>query len=760
MNNNGGAAADRLLLLASITEKDQQHATTVEEESSEEHTSHVVAKTNIADNIAAVEDEQGSTTKARPDAAVASNSTSIKRKSHEEPNTDNNNSVQQAVDPTTFTLNEDEDLMVQLRRSGLDQVKIPPLRQVWEIEEMVQNKTLSSSSYSVPSAAPAKKKRKISDAGSHPAASSSSHRHSPSFTMLDANSRMLNPSNYSALFPPFPDHYLNNNSNDGRVYGVGVANSNRGYGVLGVEDGGVGAAVGKSPFFLPNIVTGGSSPHSAALLRMNREEEEVQSNMMKRLPGILPAPPLISGGVVRSVSHGAAPPGGGGGGSAASSRALGHDYHKEIMSMSMAGLSQNHRMYYNMMNQPSPRLGPTELVQQQQSMRDDEKKKMNNVLPRPSTTAKPAASVESKDGPQENKTKKKEKKKLMIKHQLLLPAGQQIGAASPSPPPSPQDQDDSPQDQEDDCSPTTITTKAAVTKKDDTNGNGGSDSKPPPPPSVATFPNQEIFSQILREKQLKSRPSVPPPSPPLPVAAAVRAIQIAANNWDGQMTCLPVERDRVPVSSSSSLPKSKPLMKKSSDEAIGALPPSLPSKSAKKASNEESSSSRNVGAAYEAEARRRLQIELMLRQQEERKLIETLPEYSTAARMLMWQRYNDEQMMMNPSALPLPLPSQLKPHQSDQVMLSLLELENQVRSEEHYARICSQNTHRMMEIHHQASQLEQQMKLRELEFMRERRRLADIQAVNRLRLQADALEQRLLMYGGNGDDFDGVGRKK
>jgi hypothetical protein len=67
----------------------------------------------------------------------------------------------------------------------------------------------------------------------------------------------------------------------------------------------------------------------------------------------------------------------------------------------------------------------------------------------------------------------------------------------------------------------------------------------------------------------------------------------------------------------------------------------------------------------------------------------------------------------------------------------------------------------MMELHHQASQLEQQMKLRELEFMRERRRLEDIQAVNRLRLQADALEQRLLMYGGgNGDDFDGVGRKK
>jgi hypothetical protein len=126
----------------------------------------------------------------------------------------------------------------------------------------------------------------------------------------------------------------------------------------------------------------------------------------------------------------------------------------------------------------------------------------------------------------------------------------------------------------------------------------------------------------------------------------------------------------------------------------------------------------------------------------------------------MWQQYNDEQMMMNPSFLPLPFPSQLKPHQSsDQVKLSLLELENQVRSEEHYARICSQR--RMMELHHQASQLEQQMKLRELEFMRERRRLEDIQAVNRLRLQADALEQRLLMYGGgNGDDFDGVGRKK
>jgi hypothetical protein len=749
MSGNGGAAADRLLLLASITEKDQQqHVTTaVEEGSSEEHTSHVVAKTNIADDIAAVEDEQGST-KARPtDAAVASISSSTKRKSHDEPNADDNNSAQQDVDPTTFTLNEDEDLMVQLHRSGLDRVKIPPLRRAWEIEEMMQNGKLSSYSSSLHSSSSApvvvnKKKRKISDEAAASASSSSFT------TTFDPTSRMLNPSNYATLFPTYPTgHYLNNNNDNGRVYGVGMASTNRGYG---------GAATGKSssPFFLPNIVTGGSSPRSAQLLRLNREEEEVvKANMMKQLSGILPAPPFISGGVggvVRSVSHGNTAPG------AAAASSLGHDYHKEIMSMSMAGLSSANRMYYNMMNQPSPRLGP--LLAQQQSTGDDEKKK--NVLPTPSaaTTAAAAASVESEDDPQKEQTKK-EKKKLMIKHQLLLPAGQQqTGAASPSPSPSP------PQDQEDECSRTTITTKTTVTKKDDTDGVSSSSKHPPPAPSVAIFPNQEIFSQILREKQLKSRPSVPPLPPPLPAAAAAACAtesqsESAANDWDGQMTCLPVERDRVPVpSSSSSLPKSKSLMKKSSDEADGALPTSSlsKSKSAKKAVNEEtSSSSRNVGAAYEAEARRRLQIELMLRQQQERKLLESLPEYSTAARMLMWQQYNDEQtMMMNPSSsLPLPLPSQLKPHHqsSDQVKLSLLELENQVRSEEHYARICSQNTRRMMELHHQASQLEQQMKLRELEFMRERRRLEDIQAVNRLRLQADALEQRLLMYGGNGE---------
>jgi len=89
-----------------------------------------------------------------------------------------------------------------------------------------------------------------------------------------------------------------------------------------------------------------------------------------------------------------------------------------------------------------------------------------------------------------------------------------------------------------------------------------------------------------------------------------------------------------------------------------------------------------------------------------------------------------------------------------QVQLSLLELENQVRAEEH-ALIIQSNQRRVAELHHQAIQLEEQIKLREREFMRERSRLVDMQTVNRLRIQADELEKRLMMYG----DVQGFCRK-
>ncbi len=79
-----------------------------------------------------------------------------------------------------------------------------------------------------------------------------------------------------------------------------------------------------------------------------------------------------------------------------------------------------------------------------------------------------------------------------------------------------------------------------------------------------------------------------------------------------------------------------------------------------------------------------------------------------------------------------------------QVRLSLLELENQVRAEEH-DRILQTNQRQMSELHQHAIQLEEQMKLREMDFIKERNRLVDLQTVNRLRLQADELEKRLMM---------------
>lgn len=79
-----------------------------------------------------------------------------------------------------------------------------------------------------------------------------------------------------------------------------------------------------------------------------------------------------------------------------------------------------------------------------------------------------------------------------------------------------------------------------------------------------------------------------------------------------------------------------------------------------------------------------------------------------------------------------------------QVRLSLLELENQVRVEEH-DRILQSNQRQMSDLHQHAIHLEEQMKMREMDFMRERKRLVDFQTVNRLRLQADELEKRLMM---------------
>ena len=79
-----------------------------------------------------------------------------------------------------------------------------------------------------------------------------------------------------------------------------------------------------------------------------------------------------------------------------------------------------------------------------------------------------------------------------------------------------------------------------------------------------------------------------------------------------------------------------------------------------------------------------------------------------------------------------------------QVKLSLLELENQLRAEEHDL-ILQSSQRQMSELHQHAVQLEERMKLSEMDFMRERKRMVNMQTVNRLRLQADELEKRLMM---------------
>jgi len=442
----------RLLLLAAVSQREQQlgmpppagveESSTAVVSKASPYTYYVTdaasAGAALSKNIAAVGDV---TDEMITKGAVATLSPKKPQLSSEAINVNNG-----SADPTTFTLNEDEDIMVQLRRSGLDQVKIPPLYSSTEpLPPLVHDN-----------------KRKVSE-DTRDASKCGGRLNSPSA----ASSRSRNQAN-------------------------------------------------KGQMFLPNIVTGGSSPHSTRQTAMSSSTSF----------SALPAPPLGRNfsGCQGSIQ---------GRGGAASVQNWGHDYHQHIMSMSMAGLSAPNRMMLYNMAQGDP---------QQGQHLDGLPPSSSNSKGRESS--KVAGEHGVHDLPQQQQMQHRPKK-------------QKLKASDEGPK---KKRKKKKKNDDDDI----ITIPRRATKQDVQKYNTTTkDGKP------IVFPNQEIYSQILRKKELSSKPRKNPPK----AAAEALTAQIVpfSNNWKDDEA----ERTRRAAPSSKSaagatLPSSSP---KPPAAAAAAAPP-------------------------------------------------------------------------------------------------------------------------------------------------------------------------------------------
>ena len=125
----------RLLLLAAVSRREQQLGTPPAAAEEEESSTALVSKDSpykhdvtdaaatASKNIAAV----GDVTEMNNKGAVATLPPTKRQLTSEAVVNAATANTTASADPTTFTLNDDEDIMVQLRRNGLDQIKIPPL---------------------------------------------------------------------------------------------------------------------------------------------------------------------------------------------------------------------------------------------------------------------------------------------------------------------------------------------------------------------------------------------------------------------------------------------------------------------------------------------------------------------------------------------------------------------------------------------------------------------------------------------------------
>mmetsp|Transcript_21094 Transcript_21094/g.36021 ORF Transcript_21094/g.36021 Transcript_21094/m.36021 type:complete len:586 (+) Transcript_21094:121-1878(+) len=426
------------------------------------------------------------------------------------------------------------------------------------------------------------------------------------------------------------------------------------------------------------------------------------SEIVKSTPAsfsAVPAPPLgMNGGGYHQDSNAVV------GGAAASTPMLGHNYHQQIMAMSVAGLSAP-----NMMSMVQGRPQP----QQMQMIQHQQKAKMQTVIP-------------SDEGPL--KKKKKRKKKDVTTRRAATTAR--------------------------DVPKYTTTTK---------------DGKP------IVFPNQDIFSEIL-QKKAKS-------SPEEAEALAEQMMVPFYNTWKEEKS----KRKRP-----ATLTRTKEAAAAPPTSAAAVAPQELaaqiapnyskwrdheaPSMSAATAARRQSTKWNPSLSVEKAESgfmyqdqeeslmiqNRMLQLErTVLEEQNQQRLHKYMQQQQRRTQDVSLERMpsNSSTQAYNRSNLPTPLPrlsaARQMAHQQDvahfsqddpnlQVKLSLLELENQLRAEEHDL-ILQSSQRQMSELHQHAVQLEERMKLSEMDFMRERKRMVNMQTVNRLRLQADELEKRLMM---------------
>jgi len=407
----------------------------------------------------------------------------------------------------------------------------------------------------------------------------------------------------------------------------------------------------------------------------------------------------------------------------------GHDYHQHIMSMSMAGLSAPHRMMlYKMMVQGDPQQGHH----------------LHGLPPASSNlkgheSSKVAGDYGVHGLPQQQQ---------IMQHR---PKKQKLKASTKSPPKKKKKDDDI----------IIIPRRVQDEQKFSTTSTTPMEGNP------IVFPNQEIYSQMLRKKEISSGSR--PKKNPANVAASSGALtaQIVPNSE--------MERTRGAASSSQSAAaatRTSSSIQSATNVAAAPLTRWMPSLAAQRT---------ELGSMYNDQEgelmvqSRLLQMEMALMHEEQQQELQKhlqqqqrLTQAESLERMSSSKIEQHHQHQKPRMLLPLTAAASrqitrdnptrcLSQHNPNlQVQLSLLELENQLRAEEH-ARIIHSNQRRVAELHQQALQLEEQIKLREIEFIRERSRLVDMQTVNRLRIQADELEKRLMMYGDG--DVEGFGRK-
>ncbi|KAL7493430.1 hypothetical protein ACHAWT_002504 [Skeletonema menzelii] len=644
----------RLLLLAAVSQREQTSSGSSEEE--ESSMPPLVSKGSSCIGLIAAEASLKNTAVAVCDGKAVALPPK-KRRITSEVITPNNT----AADPTTFTLNKNEDFMMQLHRNGLDQVKIPPLHKGPEEQSHgghdVKRRTVSEGT------------RDVTSCGGHVYTSSSgaSSQRSPQANNI-----------------------------------TGELTS------------------------LPKIVTGGSSPRSTLRRQI----------VMPASTSLLPPLPLgknISGFQDNDAVRG--------GGAAVSMQKWGHDYHQQIMSMSMAGLSASNRMLLMQAGQlkcgmPPPttllcselkgRDGSSNHLMQLQKQQEKEmiikhegpfKNSKGGDAPW-SSTSHSRVSALNPDHSLYNMLQRGPQHEQIIQMMQHRQNAEMQTSILPDESEGPLKKKRKKRDANSRATIAQGALKCHTTK----------DGKP------VAFPNQELYSQMLRMKSSKLQP---PPQSAEELAA--KMVVPFYKDWKEEQ----LETERTRRAAAAAAPR-----------ASSQWNPSLSVKRAESGfmyqDQEESLMIQNRVLQMERamlHEQKQKQVQKYLKLQQGYAQGASSEHISSSDQKI--QAYSNTNLRIPPSVarqMVLHEPTLLSQEDDPnmQIRLCLLELENRVRAEEH-DRIIQSSQRQMSELHQRAVQLEEQLKFRELDFLTERKRLVDMQTVKRLRLQADELEKRLTM---------------